>query len=148
MNILKLIDGVPTEYSLRQLRRDTPGVSFPDVPNAETLAAYGCYIYTRPPRPSFDHLVERVVDAAFVQDDAGAWSRGWAVERLALDVAERNVRSERQRLLRETDDYSMGQLMTLKPMPLNISLYQEALRDVPQQAGFPYNVTWPILPQE
>jgi hypothetical protein len=92
--------------------------------------------------------VERVVDAAFVQDDAGAWSRGWAVERLALDVAERNVRSERQRLLRETDDYSMGQLMTLKPMPLNISLYQEALRDVPQQAGFPYNVTWPILPQE
>ena len=26
--------------------------------------------------------------------------------------------------------------------------YRQALRDVPQQEGFPYNVTWPIKPEE
>ena len=146
MNILKLIDGVPGEYSLRQLRRDNTNVSFPDAPNAEVLASYSCYAYTRPPRPAFEGLVERVVDADFAQDPDGSWSRGWAIERLGLADAERNIRNERTSRLRETDDYTLAQLTTLNPMPLEISQYQTALRDVPQQAGFPYSVTWPTKP--
>lgn len=146
MNILKLIDGVPTEYSLRQLCEENPNVSFPDQPNAQVLSTYDCYVYDRPPRPAFDGLVERVVDADFAQDPDGSWSRGWTIERLGLADAERNIRNERTLRLRETDDYTLAELTTLTPMPLEISQYQTALRDVPQQAGFPYAVTWPTKP--
>lgn len=147
MNILKLVNGVPTEYSFRQLRADNPNVSFPDQPNAQVLFAHDCYVYDRPPRPAFDGLVERVNDAEFVQDTDGAWSRGWTIERLSLADAERNIRNERTLRLRETDDYTLAQLTTPKPMPIEISQYQTALRDVPQQAGFPYSVTWPTKPE-
>lgn len=147
MNILKLVNGVPTEYSFRQLRADNPNVSFPDQPNAQVLSAHDCYVYDRPPRPAFDGLVERVNDAEFVQDASGNWSRDWVVDRLGLSIAQDNVRNERQRRLRETDDYTLAQLTTLKPMPIEISQYQTELRDVPQQSGFPYSVTWPTKPE-
>ena len=52
------------------------------------------------------------------------------------------VRSDRNNLLAETDwwglsDHTMTQAETD---------YRQALRDVPAQAGFPFEVTWPTKP--
>lgn len=58
--------------------------------------------------------------------------------------AQAEVRSERNRLLSESD-WTQG-----KDIPDAVSTawasYRQALRDVPQQAGFPQNVVWPVKP--
>ena len=53
-----------------------------------------------------------------------------------------DVRWERDRLLKETDwwagsDHTMSQEQ---------SDYRVALRNVPQQEGFPFEITWPTKP--
>lgn len=51
-------------------------------------------------------------------------------------------RDERNKLLAETDRYAVadGQLTD------EMRTYRQALRDVPQQSGFPDNITWPTKP--
>ena len=63
--------------------------------------------------------------------------------RHCLEQAERNIRSRRDGLLQETDwivikSYERGQ-----NIPAEWELYRQALRDITEQAGFPYEVTWP-----
>ena len=55
----------------------------------------------------------------------------------------REVRSKRDRLLSQTD---WTQTVD-NPLAGNedITAYRQALRDIPDQAGFPWNVEWPIL---
>lgn len=51
----------------------------------------------------------------------------------------RKIRNE---LLAETDWWAMGD-RTMTQAEID---YRQALRDVPQQAGFPENITWPTKP--
>ena len=53
-----------------------------------------------------------------------------------------NARSYRGGLLSQTD-WSSGTDVT---MTEGMRAYRQALRDVPQQAGFPSTVTWPTKP--
>ena len=52
------------------------------------------------------------------------------------------ARNERNRRLAETDWMALSD-MTLTP---EWAAYRQALRDVPQEEGFPENVTWPPEP--
>ena len=45
MNILRIIDGKPTKYTISQLRKDA-GIMCRNEPPAETLAEYDCYYYS------------------------------------------------------------------------------------------------------
>lgn len=57
----------------------------------------------------------------------------------------RDARAERDRLLSETDwtqAVDVPQAIKDKWAP-----YRQALRDVPQQAGFPDNIQWPVKPE-
>lgn len=56
-----------------------------------------------------------------------------------------NIRSDRDRLLRSTD----WTQLTDVPSPLKdkYTNYRQALRDIPQQEGFPLTVSWPSLPE-
>ena len=55
----------------------------------------------------------------------------------------REVRSKRDRLLSQTD---WTQTVD-NPLAGNedITAYRQALRDIPEQAGFPWEVEWPVL---
>ena len=64
----------------------------------------------------------------------------------ALDAQQaKSLREERNRKIAETD-WTQG-----KDIPDNISskwaVYRQALRDVPAQAGFPWDVQWPTQPE-
>ncbi len=65
-----------------------------------------------------------------------AWSDG-ANDRAAVDV-----REERDARLAETD-WRASSDVTLSTA---WRTYRQALRDVPAQAGFPTDVTWPVEP--
>lgn len=93
----------------------------------------------------------------FAQEEGYREKRGedlsWALEKIPektpeekLAEAEEEVRAKRDRLIADTDylltpDYPIGaeDLEAVKT-------YRQALRDVPQQEGFPYDVVWPSLP--
>ena len=74
MSYVKVTDGVATEYSLNQLRRDNPNVSFPRVPNLETLAEYNVFPLTQAQAPNADIVTKgpiELINGAWIQTYVG-----------------------------------------------------------------------------
>ena len=70
-----------------------------------------------------------------------------AAQKTAYDTANTaalaaSERAKRTALLMETDHYALADVT----MPDAMKTYRQALRDVPQQAGFPSSITWPDKP--
>ena len=143
---IKLTNGQPEIYSIGQLRRDNPQVSFPKVPSDDLLASYDVYPYTRPTPSEYDSLAWRLIDDDFVQDADGNWSLPYKLEAHPLADAEANVRSHRGGLLAETDWIVTKSLEAGEPVPDAWASYRQALRDITAQEGFPYSVIWPAKP--
>ena len=62
-----------------------------------------------------------------------------AADNAALEATERATRDE---LLKATDYYGLSDVT----MSSEMTTYRQALRDVPQQSGFPGTITWPEKP--
>lgn len=68
-------------------------------------------------------------------------TKQWIVD---VALAESQARAQRDRLLAETDwtqSRDVPESTVTKWQP-----YRQALRDIPQQPGFPQNIIWPIKP--
>jgi hypothetical protein len=79
----------------------------------------------------------------FTPEEEAEWD---AMERQWAEVGfPTKIREQRDALLKATD-WTQG-----ADVPQSFkdkwALYRQALRDVPQQAGFPDNVTWPTKPE-
>lgn len=59
----------------------------------------------------------------------------------------KNVRNERNRLLIDSDWVVVKSFERNENIPAAWEIYRQALRDIPQQAGFPDNVVWPTKPE-
>ena len=149
-----------------QIRSDNPNVSLPKVWNDNVNETLGIdpVLITPQPAPSADFKV--VVRNGVEQDAKGNWVQAWteremfteytddegntvtvqaqkdaktAADNAALAAAERATRDE---LLKATDHYGLSDVT----MPDAMTTYRQALRDVPQQSGFPGTITWPTKP--
>lgn len=85
---LKVTKTGPQAYSLTQLRRDNPQVSFPDQIRADLLAGFGIYEYSQQKRPNVDPALHVAVPAGFAEID-GKWQLTWAVRDLTPDEKRR-----------------------------------------------------------
>lgn len=101
------------------------------------------------PQPQVDHT--KVVTEGDLELAAGKWRRVWIISDAPADVlAERTqtkatgVRAERNGRLSRCDWTQLSD----SPGATRAAYvqYRQTLRDVPQQAGFPWNVTWPAEP--
>lgn len=93
----------------------------------------------------------------FAQEEGYREKRGedlsWSVEKIPekteaekREEAEKSVRAKRDSLISETD-YLLASDYPISAEDLEaVKVYRQALRDVPQQAGFPFDVVWPVLP--
>lgn len=70
-----------------------------------------------------------------------------AKEAADLAALEAKARSERDTLLADTDWIAIKAFETGTTVPADMSTYRQELRDVPSQAGFPGNITWPTKPE-
>jgi hypothetical protein len=138
---IKLTNGQPENYSIGQLRRDNPQVSFPSTIPADTLAEYDVYEAVETPPPSYDSSAYTVSQAVELVEDV--WTQVWTVAPLPQDQAESNIRSERDSLLTNCDWTQLPDSPVDKQAWAD---YRQALRDVPSQPGFPYSVVWPEEP--
>lgn len=139
-------------YSIGALRRDNPNTSFPRNPSDAVLTSWNVFPVADRPAPPFDPATENCnqVDPTL---ENGEWVMTWQVtpasaEEIAQRFADKSaeVRADRNKRLADCD------WMQLADSPLNADaklawqLYRETLRMVPEQAGFPWNVTWPPEP--
>lgn len=143
---LRMTKDGPVKYSLTELRNDNPSTSFPAMLSEDTLSSYGVYRYTRPQAPEYDITIQSLEDGVFEQDAVGNWSLPFVITLLPLDVAETHVRSKRNITLSQSDWVITRAYERGEPVPQEWAAYRQALRDLPQQDGFPYNVTWPEAP--
>lgn len=93
----------------------------------------------------------------FAQEEGYREKRGeslsWSVEKIPekteaekREDAEKSVRAKRDSLISETD-YLLASDYPISAEDLEaVKVYRQALRDVPQRAGFPFDVVWPDLP--
>jgi hypothetical protein len=128
-------------YNISDLKKENPNISFPNPITEDALAAFDVYPVTSTAAPTFDnktHLVRQSVD--FID---GTWTQTWQLQELPEEQASTNIRAERNRRLINSD------WTQLSDSPVDSTLwisYRQALRDVTDQTGFPWNVNWPTEP--
>lgn len=127
-------------YSLANLRLDFPTVSFPADVNDGSINELGVYRVEATERPSYDNVVKTLVDSVELVNEK--WVQKWLIENVSEELAIFNVKRRRNVLLAETD------WMALIDTTLTTEWaeYRQALRDVPDQEGFPFEVEWPVEP--
>jgi len=145
---IKLTNGIPENYSIGQLRRDNPQVSFPKSIPDDTLAEYDVYPLKPTDRPEVDYT-KNVAEGTPVQQ-GGEWVQVWDVtDASAEEVAQRTedqanqVRSQRNRKLSDSD---WTQVADAPVDQAAWAAYRQELRNVPDQDGFPWAVKWPQKP--
>lgn len=69
------------------------------------------------------------------------------VERLIAEQPAKEARAQRNRLLTESDWVTIRATDTGDPVPTEWQIYRQALRDIPDQAGFPEEIEWPQEPE-
>lgn len=69
----------------------------------------------------------------------------WRLQ-LEKEVLSLDVRLERNKLLSDTDHLIQSDYPISDEKKQEIKVYRQALRDIPQQDGFPDNIVWPDKP--
>ena len=148
---IKLTNGTPTKYTIGQLRRDNPNVSFPKQIPTDTLAVFDVYPAVVADTPSYTERTQTVTQDATPTQVNGVWTYGWTVsDKSSGDVTEydnamaEKVRTKRNTLLAETDWTGMSDVT----MSAEMTTYRQALRDITDHANFPYlnDADWPSKP--
>jgi len=168
---VKITNDQPVEfpYTIGQFRRDHPETSFPRIIPDTMLKRHLVHPVIELSKPAYEPLVQNLVMGDMphkevirlkTENDAtnhigevdqsqvsqpihgNRWFIGYTVVNKPQDQAEQAVRNKRDRLLQDTDwqalsDNTMGEAVTT---------YRQALRDVPDQDGFPFGVVWPTKP--
>lgn len=129
------------------IRAGFANVSLPAVISDEALAALGLQPVQPVSAPVVDHT-QNVSEGAPTFD--GGWTQTWVVTPATPEeIAQRTqaqsaqVRTDRNARLSACD---WTQLPDAGVNSAAWAVYRQALRDLPQQAGFPWTVTWPSQP--
>lgn len=127
-------------YSFGNLRMDFPNISFPEDANEGTINYLGVYRVQQTERPVYDDTVKKLIDAVELINEK--WVQKWIIGNLNEELATMNARRKRQSLLSETDWMALSDNVLTEDW----AAYRQALREVPQQNGFPFEVIWPVKP--
>lgn len=130
-----------------------PNTSFPKIitPAALSGYSYGCYEFA--PQPECPRGF-KVVEIAPQKADNGIYYQSYKVVEMTEEEKEHQnlqkateVRWQRNRVLAATDWLVIKHLELNENIPEAWAAYRQALRDVPQQAGFPWEIVWPTQPE-
>jgi hypothetical protein len=139
---IKLTNGTPTAYTMGNLRRDNPAVSFPRNIPLNVLAEYQVYPVTVLPAPVYDPVCQ-YLELSDYTETASGWQVSHRVVNLPEAQAAHNQTQKRNQLLAETDWQMLPD--TGADTPENRA-YRQALRDITDQPGFPWDIQWPQKP--
>lgn len=137
-------------YSLEKFRADNPTISFPKEISSDTLASNGVFSVGYQPAPDYDPTTHKVVVSSQPSLVEGLWKLTKTVVAMTeIEISDYNnkkaaeARRIRDQKLSATDWCALSDVT----MSSEMTTYRQALRDIPQQAGFPHSITWPTKPQ-
>ena len=155
-----LSDGATTvvtyPYSIGELRRDNPTISFPANPTNPELAVYNVFPVADSTVPTFNPLTEDLVEGTPTTADAGAtWTRAWSVVAASaqeiLDrtaAAEASVAEQAKYRLQDTEQYYVDAMIAGKGFTAAMDAYIAQLEDPTTLNNYPLpqEADWPTLP--
>ena len=80
---------------------------------------------------------------ANIENNQSAWLQ--AAKNAEFEMLATEVRSKRDKLLTKSDKYALSDYPITEDQKGLVATYRQALRDVPEQEGFPYQIVWPVL---
>lgn len=128
-------------YSIADLKKDYPQTSFPSQLTDGMLAQYDVMPVITSPVPAFDSATHSVLSSVAFVD--GQWRQEWKVSKLSVERASANVRARRNGRLADSD---WTQLSDAPVSAAPWASYRQALRDISDQPGFPWEIEWPEEP--
>lgn len=150
---VKVVNGVPVKYPYteRDLRVDNPRVSFPENMDIATRKEFGMHVVVQTAKPNHNPVTQKLVERTPVwNEEKGQWEQLHQVVDLSNEeknaLYESNassVRSTRNLMLSACD---WTQLPDSGADTKAWAEYRQALRNISNQAGFPFDVKWPTEP--
>ena len=141
---------VKTQGEVRSLY---PNTSFPKTWSPELVEELGLDVVFESPTPTTT-VYQTAFKDGVEQDAQGRWVWKWSISEMDDDAkaakdaeVAKGVRATRDRLIAETDWIVIKNLELNQNVPGVWEVYRQNLRDIPAQAGFPHNVTWPAKPE-
>ena len=158
----KTTGAISTQGEIRQANKNR---SFPRVWSEDVCELLDIEPILAAPKPTATAL-QTVIPNGVVQDTLGNWVEAWVVVDAFSDTTDEDgvtttkadkeaaytasesakvavsVRATRDALIAATDYYALTDVM----MGSTVTTYRQALRDVPDQSGFPNTITWPTKP--
>lgn len=132
-----------------EVRSMYPNTSFPSQWTPALVEELGLDPVFESPTPTTTRYQTAFKDGV-EQDSQGRWLWKWSISEMsdeakaAKDAEQaKAVRSDRDKRLSDTDWTQVADAPVDKAV---WATYRQALRDVPAQAGFPYDITWPSKP--
>jgi hypothetical protein len=135
-------------YTLTDLVVENRHISFPSNVDESVAEAFKVYPVIQTEAPEVKHTQNVLRSVA--KNKEGKWVETWKIEDATeKEIKERteqkqhDIRYTRDKLLKESD------WTQFRDVPVDQdawAIYRKALRDIPQQEGFPWDVTWPEKP--
>jgi len=85
MNILKIVNESPVEYSVSRLHQDNYNISFPSILNDDVLSEFNCHTYTVDETPTFNPVLEDL--KSFFEQRGNNWFLAFEAVPYSTDVA-------------------------------------------------------------
>ena len=133
-----------------EVRSMYPNTSFPSQWTPALVEELGLDTVFESPTPTTTRCQVAFKDGV-EQDAQGRWLWKWSISEMsdetkaAKDAEQaKNIRSDRDKRLSDTDWTQVADAPVDKAA---WATYRQALRDVPTQAGFPYDIAWPSKPE-
>mgnify|MGYP000014653658 FL=1 len=153
--LIQLENGQPMGHPVLEetFRALHPEMLFPPLLTPEIVEPLGFGIFAFTPAPLLEERYDKLVEATPERDANGIWRQLWQIvpmteaERAVADAQQaETARHARELKLRETD------FSQLADAPAWVdraawAAYRQALRDLPQQTGFPWQIIWPEPPE-
>lgn len=150
---VKITNGQVTQYpyTVGDLRRDNPNVSFPKNIPTSVMARYGMHPVDYQGAPEYDPMTHRIEHSNLPELDSGRWIITKTVVALTEEqIAQRNAqaasdnRKKRNKLLAETDYFALSDVT----MSTEMTTYRQALRDITTHDSWPNlaDADWPTKP--
>lgn len=135
-----------------EVRGMYPNTSFPSQWTPALVEELGLDQIFESPTPTTTRYQAAFKDGV-EQDAQGRWLWKWSISEMD-DDAKAAKDAEQAKAVRATRDGKLAECdwVVIKNLELNQNIpgvwevYRQGLRDVPAQAGFPHDITWPAKP--
>lgn len=137
-------------YTAGDLRRDNPKTSFPKKIPEATMADFGMFPVGYDGAPDYNHLTHRIQHSNMPELKDGKWTLTKTVVALTAEQIAANTEAKAKEVRKDRDDKLAETDWTqVSDAPVNAtawSTYRQELRDITDQASFPYDINWPTQP--